>query len=226
MDCAWCQSEIIPQSSWSNLFLLDKPALLCPDCEGELEWIHGNRCIRCSRTTPDTQCSDCLWWEKQGGRDSIQFNFSVFTYNSIMQAIITKWKYRGDYYLGNVFKEYFITAFYEKFAFLKKDAIVVPIPLSEERLMERCFNQAKMLAEFLPLDSKEVISRKDGEKQSKKTRKERIFSENPFFITEPINKSVILVDDIYTTGTTLRHTAKLLEEHGCPNVYTMTLVRG
>src|SRR5690606_12881635 len=98
--------------------------------------------------------------------------------------------------------------------------------LSKERLMERGFKQAKMLADFLPIEMVEPLSRVHGEKQSKKTRQERMIAENPFFIKETINKKVILVDDIYTTGTTLRHAATLLKEHGCPEVYSLTLIRG
>jgi len=167
-----------------------------------------------------------MWWEEKEKNESLQFNYSIFTYNPFMKEVIAKWKYRGDYYLGYIFENYLMEAFKENFSFLKKNGFVVPIPLSEERLLERGFNQAKMIADFLPIETKEILTRLHGEKQSKKSRMERIISKNPFFITESINKPVLLVDDIYTTGTTLRHAARLLKKHGCPNVYALTLVRG
>ncbi|WP_339213858.1 phosphoribosyltransferase family protein [Ornithinibacillus sp. FSL M8-0202] len=142
-----------------------------------------------------------------------------------MQDIIAKWKYRGDYELGTVFEESYTTYFQKAFASIK-NAVIIPIPLSMERLQERCFNQAEMLASFLSLKKMNILSRTHGEKQSKKSRNERIYSENPFILQEKLNNPVILVDDIYTTGTTLRHAAKLLKDAGCPEVYSYTLIRG
>ncbi|MFC4023860.1 ComF family protein [Oceanobacillus longus] len=226
MICLWCHNQIIPEITWSNLFQLYKPKPICTECEDKLELLHGPRCRICSRQTDEEICSDCLWWEGNLEKDALEFNYSVFAYNEIMQEVITKWKYRGDYVLGEIFRIYFKDTFNERFSVLKKDAVLIPIPLSKERARERGFNQAKALAEFLPVPCTDILSRQDGEKQSKKTRLERIYTDSPFFIEQPINKPVILVDDIYTTGTTLRHAAKLLKNHGCPSIYALTLIRG
>lgn len=75
------------------------------------------------------------------------------------------------------------------------------------------------------MNLKRVFSRMFSEKQAKKSRFERIMMKNPFKQTEPFNKPVVLVDDIYTTGRTLRHAAQLLTENGCPEVYALTLCR-
>lgn len=217
---------MIPQVSWSNLFVMERKSYLCQECREDLELIQGERCDRCSRATREKRCLDCRKWEEQGQKDSLKRNVSLFTYNEKMKEIIAKWKYRGDYVLGQIFQYDLRKGYKQAFHHLKTDVVVVPIPLSEERLMERGFNQAKMLAQFLPIETVEALSRIHGEKQSKKSRKERMTGENPFFIEETINKTVILVDDIYTTGTTLRHAASLLKEHGCPDVYALTLIRG
>ncbi|MBP1971175.1 competence protein ComFC [Virgibacillus natechei] len=209
-----------------NLFILTKPKSLCQPCEEALDKLRGRRCQICSRKSDDRICADCTWWKEQASEEIIAFNYSVFSYNQLMQDMVARWKYRGDYHLGNAFKESFRNGFADAFSFLAKDAIAVPIPLSKERLMSRGFNQAQMLAGFLPIETKELITRVDGEKQSKKTRRDRIATKNPFELTIPVNKPAILVDDIYTTGTTLRHAANLLKAHGCPKIYAYTLIRG
>ncbi|MBM7600533.1 competence protein ComFC [Virgibacillus halotolerans] len=226
MNCLWCDRQIIPEINWENIFMLAKPKSLCGECEGKLEYLQGSRCKKCSRLSEEAVCLDCKWWNEHAERDSIAFNYSIFNYNSFMQDMIAKWKYRGDYVLGTAFKLDLFQVFSKRFAFLKNEALLVPIPLSEERLRERGFNQAKMLAEFLPLPCEELLTRIHGEKQSKKTRTARISTNNPFKLTKTVNKSVILVDDIYTTGTTLRHAGSLLKAHGCPEVYAFTLIRG
>ncbi|MBP1947985.1 ComF family protein [Virgibacillus litoralis] len=227
MNCLWCDAEIIPEANWENLLILSKPKNLCSDCEKEFSVLEGKRCRKCSRKSEESLCQDCKRWnELCDNDDPLVLNFSVFHYNEQMQDMISRWKYRGDYCLGNSFKRYYTKAFDQEFSYLPKDIIAVPIPLSNERMKERGFNQSLQLARFLPLKTCELLTREHGEKQSKKTRKERISTLNPFKITKTINKPVILTDDIYTTGSTLRHAASLLKEKGCPAIYALTLVRG
>ena len=184
--------------------------------------------MKCSREHEGEICLDCERWQlfyrKEG--DPLIKNVSLYTYNSFMKEIVAKWKYRGDYILGTIFKNELKAAFHKHFHKIAKDAAIVPIPLSEERLYERGFNQAEMLASFLTDEIVDILERIHSEKQSKKTRSERMRSENPFTLRKPINKRVILVDDIYTTGRTVRHAAQLLRNSGCKEVYAFTLIRG
>lgn len=140
--------------------------------------------------------------------------------------MITRWKYRGDYCLGQAFQKQVCNEFKQEFSFLTNNAVAVPIPLSSERLEERGFNQADVLARFLPIANTKALSRIHSEKQSKKNRYERISAVNPFRLEQTVNTPVVLVDDIYTTGTTLRHAASTLTEGGCTEVYAFTLIRG
>lgn len=225
MNCLWCHEEIKMEINWGTIFLPTKHTYICKRCEEGLPIITGNRCAQCSRKSDHKLCTDCLRWrEYNNGEDSIMFNYSVYRYNNDMKEIISKWKYRGDYELGYIFKYRFQNHFRQKFKAIK-NVVAVPIPLSKERLHERGFNQAAMLASFLPIPTKELLSRVHNEKQSKKSRNERISSQNPFILKESVNNSVILVDDIYTTGTTIRHAADVLVKSGCPEVFTYTLVR-
>ncbi|WP_010098539.1 ComF family protein [Ornithinibacillus scapharcae] len=225
MNCLWCNEEIMNEINWSTLVFPTKQKNICKRCEENLAIITGSRCNHCSRQSEIRICNDCLWWKNyNNGKDTIVFNYSIYSYNNDMKEIVAKWKYRGDYELGYLFTHSFGQHFRQKFK-SKKDVIAVPIPLSEERMQERGFNQASMLASFLPIQTKELLSRVHNEKQSKKSRNERISSQNPFILKGSINNSVILVDDIYTTGTTIRHAADVLVKSGCPEVFTYTLIR-
>ncbi|MEN1967326.1 ComF family protein [Lentibacillus sp. N15] len=227
MYCLWCNQPMNPELNWSKLLFLSKPTNLCQTCEKQLQWITGNRCSQCSRVSDALLCDDCQRWAQKFDQDDVlNRNYSVFAYNETIKEMVAKWKYRGDYILGNIFKHYFYRTYRQQLSSLHKQMIAVPIPLSEQRLQERGFNQAKMLADFIPLQQAELLSRMHGEKQSKKTRKERLSAENPFNLTKRVNKPVLLVDDIYTTGTTLRHAAGLLKQNGCPGVFALTLIRG
>ncbi|WP_053218569.1 ComF family protein [Virgibacillus senegalensis] len=229
MHCLWCDQEIVNETHWGNVLLPDRVKYLCVRCESMLEKLDGALCVKCSRPVKQggETCQDCRRWEKlDQWKGALKQNRSVYAYNKGMQEMLAKWKYRGDYKLREAFQVDFQASYRNAFSSdLRKHAMLVPIPLSEERLYERGFNQAVALIELLDKSASPLLSRIHGEKQSKKSRRQRIQTENPFSIVETTDKPVILIDDIYTTGTTLRHAARTLKTNGSPEVYSFTLVR-
>lgn len=225
--CLWCDEEIILQITWQNLFHVKGKKIVCTKCEHQLEKISGNRCEKCSRPSAETVCYDCIRWNQLYELDDpLTWNYSIYNYNDFMKEVVAQWKYRGDYYLSEIFRESFVQKCKELFSKKMNQMIFVPIPLSSERLFERGFNQAYVLADFMNGNVQDVLTRVHSEKQSKRTRVERLISKNPFQLEDAINKPVVLVDDIYTTGRTIRHAATLLKREGCPEIYSMTLIRG
>ncbi|SDC11519.1 competence protein ComFC [Terribacillus halophilus] len=176
------------------------------------------------KQTNSGTCADCQYWEKSSYRSVLERNVSLYGYEPFMQDYMARWKYRGDYVLGKVFEADFKKLFQQYFRDAKH--VAVPIPLSTERLAERGFNQAGELADFTGAKRKDVLGRKHGEKQSKRSRLHRLTSDNPFYLLAEPPKFAVLIDDIYTTGTTLRHAARLMKENGTVYVAACTLIRG
>jgi|SRR5690625_3031024 len=228
MNCLWCDAKINIIVHWKNFFLPDKNKQICSTCVSQLAFIGGSICQKCGRKYEGGICKDCQQWSRQFKYDPLERNIALLKYNDFLKEVISLWKYRGDYVLVYLFKEHFRQLFFKRYNSIIKNALIVPIPLSEERLLERGFNQAEALAhllisEHVKIDT--ILIRKHSEKQSKKTRFERIGSVNPFMAHKKIRKPVILIDDLYTTGTTLRHAAKVLRTKGCPAVFSFTLAR-
>lgn len=213
--------------TWHNLFLVPGINRVCYICESELDKVESNKsCKRCAGASEQKLCTDCKNWDQYyKTKRPLRNNHSIYKYNSFLKDIISRWKYRGDYILADMFKAIFVSEFNKYFG-QKHDPLIVPIPLSDHRLQERGFNQAARLASFITSDISDVLMRTHSEKQAKKSRQERISSENPFTCEVTINRPVILIDDIYTTGATVYAAAETLIKHGCPNVYSFTLVRG
>jgi len=230
--CLICHNDIPPDIGWKTLFSSEKEEHICPACEGKLERIKGETCRICNRPFDrlDAQfrngdlCHDCLRWEEdEEWRGYLERNRSLFLYNDFLKEVLATFKFRGDYVLIKVFLEPFL----EELEKMEADA-VVPIPLSEERLFERGFNQAAALILESGLTSSDIFTRVHSEKQSKKSRSERIHLPQVFKIRPDVdlqNKKVVLVDDIYTTGTTLRHAAKLLKSAGAASIQSITIAR-
>lgn len=229
-NCLNCGDGLVEMMSWRGLFYTE-PQFLCEECNKQLVKIEGKRCLACSRSLDDLStefikgdvCLDCHRWEVDPEwKGILHQNFSLYFYNDFLKEYLAKYKYRGDYVLAKAFSHPIKT-------YLTKEYdLIIPIPLSDERLYERGFNQSTVLLEEAEVRPSNILTRAHSEKQSKKTRSERLQQKQVFqLVKSDLNDtSILLFDDIYTTGTTLRQAAKLLREAGAAEVSSLTLARG
>ena len=110
----------------------------------------------------------------------------------------------------------------------RKNAIIVPIPMHADKKIERTFSHVDELLLAANIPFEDVLIKTNTEVMGEKTREERLSMRPLFSIKQGIdiqNTTYILVDDIYTTGTTLRHAATVLREAGAKRVEAVTLIR-
>ncbi|GAX06803.1 competence protein ComFC [Secundilactobacillus pentosiphilus] len=224
-ECLLCHRPLLPQLTlWQVLnFQPVEDELLCQTCVGQLEPIPVDQaCTGCGRLCAKKYCSDCLRWQTPPNFK----NRALFRYNDILKQYISQYKFYGDYRLKNVFQTQ-IKREVERF-----DAdLVIPIPVNPATLQQRGFNQVAGLLEKVEttdgLATRELVKRQP---QSEKNRQQRLQTEQPFVInlaSEKFNKKrVLIVDDIYTTGRTIRHAATLLQNAGASEVMGLTLAHG
>ncbi|KKK38802.1 phosphoribosyltransferase [Mesobacillus campisalis] len=229
--CLLCNAEVGHETSWTSVFLRSSRTQVCAVCQNKLKLLEGELCQRCGRVLEPGYregrvCYDCLRWENDPEwQGLLSFNASIYHYNNFLKEVIARFKYRGDYALAMAFS----AQLREKTLGAEAD-LLVPVPLSEERLYERGFNQSEALISAAGGEPVNLLSRVHGEKQSKKTRADRIhlpqvFQIIPDMVESIQGKRIVLVDDIYTTGSTLRHAAKMLRAHGAESVCSVTLAR-
>ena len=219
--CLICFTEIIPKIGWWDLIAEEREQTLCATCKGKLQEIHGKTCPKCDRPLEGLEprfiqgdhCYDCIRWEEDPQwKSCLTKNISLYKYNEFLQEVLARYKFRGDYILAKIFAEKVLQITKQH-----KMELLVPIPLSSERLQERCFNQAEAILLEAGLSPVHLLKRIHSEKQSKKSRHERIHVKQVFQLETDAQiegKTILLIDDIYTTGSTLRHAAKILLEHG------------
>ncbi|RYM05896.1 ComF family protein [Sporolactobacillus sp. THM7-7] len=194
-------------------------------------------------------CNDCMRWKKSGRGRLFGRNRSIFSYNKMMKEMMTAFKFRGDALLAEAFRKDFRDAYRQmigidpkglwnrmrrgRWLFPNERYVVVPIPLTRERFIKRGFNQSAVLAELLGEPIIEALSRAGSQKkQSKKNRRERLlpgrnpFALNPRAASAIAGRRVLLIDDIYTTGATLRLACDTLEAAGPDRVDALTLAHG
>jgi competence protein ComFC len=228
--CLICHEVMVSTLGWVDLFVPDRKQEVCPICLPKLERIEGERCQICMRSfnkldiqfRKGERCSDCNRWEQDPTYKGVLIqNYSPYSYNEFLKELIAKYKYRGDYALAKIFASEIELKINEM-----KPKYIIPIPLSEERLYERGFNQAEALILEAGFCSTNILTRVHSEKQSKKSRTDRIHLPQVFQTNTQINGKVLIIDDIYTTGSTLRHAAKVLKNAGADEIFSMTIARG
>ena len=109
---------------------------------------------------------------------------------------------------------------------------VVPVPLHNKRYVERGFNQAELIAKILadkinkPLSN--ILERKRYTlQQAKLGREDRLKNlQDAFMLKESVQGNIILVDDVFTTGSTIQECAKVLKNSGINKVVGFSLARG
>ncbi len=217
--CPACD-EIVKQSDEKICFAcMDKLKLLTPP------W-----CMRCGRKTQEGEefCGEC--------REKKHFYHrgrALYEYNSAAESIY-RFKYGGrreyaDFY-GEQMAEYL-----GEFIRSTGAAGIVPIPLHKNRKRVRGYNQAELLAQALgkrlniPVYPKMLVRVRDTVPQKKLNPSERENNLKKAFNmgqNDVKSKVIIVVDDIYTTGTTIDEAARVLKDNGADKVYFVTLTCG
>lgn len=230
--CLLCDGEVGTEFTWGSLFTHEQHKRLCHQCYEKFEHISGETCGICGRPfalleaeyRSGVLCLDCRRWEEdEFFAGSLDQNTSLYSYSIFTKEVIARFKFRGDYVLAETFAEDFLKAL-QAFQY----DYLVPIPLSEERLYERGFNQSEAIIRVAGYEPTHILTRIHTEKQSKKSRFERIHLDQVFRIDSGHDlkgKKILIVDDIYTTGSTLRHAARLLKDNRADKVFSLTLAR-
>ncbi|AYF92873.1 ComF family protein [Apilactobacillus bombintestini] len=223
-QCLWCEQEIDYDITLKFLLLGTslESKTLCRNCDEKFQRINTEKaCLNCGRQLNDKKiCLDCEKWQKY--HQSNFKNKALYKYNDEMKEFINRYKFTGDYRLRRIFQKDF------ERELSKTDKLVVPIPVSSKTMQDRGFNQVTGLIENIKYWDVLAVNLNQKTQQSHKNRWQRIKSDQIFIIKSSMrdeikNKNIIIVDDIYTTGTTIRKAAKILLDNGAQSVEGLTL---
>ena len=205
---------------------------LCDSCRPKIELIKSPLCKCCGReflgAGENHLCGNCLSSPRHFTKAR-----SVLRYNDETGKIIHSFKYSGKTTGRQTFSA--LMSYSGAAQDLLSPDLIIPVPLHVRRLRERGFNQALLLARFFYASQQEKIvsavlerSRWTAPQTGLSGLDRRKNLKGAFMVNNPEqikNKKIVLVDDVYTTGTTLDECARVLKKHGAREVQALTLAR-
>lgn len=209
-----------------------KRQLVCKTCMEKLPLIISPRCMKCGKQLDKMErelCQDC---EK---KDHVfERGVAAAAYSDELRASMHRYKYKAR-------REY--TEFYAKLMEMQcgdlirrwKVDVILPVPMYRYKERVRGYNQAALLAQALgermniPVDSTLLVRTRNTKPMKELDDRERLKNiQNAFKIRQSVIRynHILLVDDIYTTGSTIDACAVCLKQAGAQKVYYASLCIG
>lgn len=214
--------------------------------ETVLDYIFPPTCGFCNKMREGYLCQDCkqkitnsnFYLNQldfyQNKDNFIEEHFYLFSYIEPIRGKILQYKFDDKAYLANTIYEFFMNN--EKlYGFLKKYDIIIPIPISSSRKRERGYNQSELLARKISkmanihIETQVLKKAKNNQPQSSLNKEQRRQNvKNVYKVQNEVkiqNKEILLLDDIYTTGSTANECARMLKQAGCQTAGILTIAK-
>ena len=203
---------------------------ICDECKSKIQYFRGPACFKCGKPVGEEEeyCFDCR--EKE---HNYRQGVALFSYDYIRLSLY-RFKYGGRReYAGFYAKQ--MALFLKDKKELWKPQALVPVPLHRKKLKSRGYNQAELIARHLsrywgiPVVTDLVIRCKNTKAMKEIVGTDRQNNLKKAFKlgTNDVKlNTIIIIDDIYTTGSTIDAVSRVCIEAGVRNVYFMTVSIG
>ncbi len=201
-------------------------------------------CGICGKITPNYLCNKCEMQLKMQAKFQIEKNQNmdyyfqehlyIFEYQGMIRKMIIDYKFNDSTYLYKTIVN-FLLKNKKFFQNLKSYDTIIPVPISRRRRKERGYNQSELIAREiakrtdLDYQNQCLIKTKNIVEQSKLNKEERQKNiQGVYALQQPrklLNKKILLIDDIYTTGSTVNECSKVLKEAEPKKVGVLTIAK-
>ncbi len=211
---------------------------LCAECFNKIVFISEPHCHCCGRPFADEMhlksgvrhiCGNCL----KEKRPLLVMRRSAFMYDDESKNLILDFKFKDKTFYAETLANMMFAA--GKDIWDEKPDLLMPVPIYRLRLLKRRYNQAALLARYLALkteikaDCESLVRSENTIPQVQLSGKARRKNLQKAFAVAKVNavkgKKIVLIDDVETTGSTLKECAKVLKKAGAAKIYALTAAR-
>ena len=204
-----------------------------------LDIVFPKKCLACGRSKY-LICPECLTKVSPPFEQIYPWVISVFKYrHPYIRNSVWKLKYHGSHSIASDLAPYLhdeIISFLGESISVDTEVVLIPIPLTKKKLRERGFNQSEILAKSIEKENKDLFKvetrclfkNRETIPQAKiKQKSKRLKNMRGVFVVKNsshvVGKTIILVDDITTTGATLKEARSVLKNAGAKKVFAITV---
>ena len=223
---------ILPRRCLKCGKILDRAGYLCDKCVDEINFVTPPYCQRCGNPLHDENsqfCAGCAGGKKRFYR----LARSAMAYDDASKNLIIAFKFFDRTENANLLAAMMKVA--GKDIFAAGVDMIVPVPLHYTRLIKRRYNQSSLLAEKLsrmtdiPVENFALRRHRNTRPQVEFSGRNRVINvKNAFSVKRPElvrDKRIVLIDDVMTTGSTLKESALALKRAGAKSVDVLTAAR-
>jgi ComF family protein len=210
----------------------EAPVAMCPACEARLEWVDSPLCSCCGRVFPGREGGDHLCGFCQTDPPPFTRARAAALYDEEGPAgqAIKRFKYSRRLDMLPLMHHWLKRPLCLEL--VSEAHLVAPVPLHVSRLRQRGFNQALLLAQAfptVPLERELLVRVRPTPPQAGLSPKERRANvKGAFKVLRPDlvkDKVILLIDDVFTTGATVKECAGVLRRAGAREIDVLTVAR-
>lgn len=205
----------------------------CVECKTKIKYVREPQCKKCGRPIMDEYKMICPMCEK--GNHSFDKGMCVFEHTGEIKKSIYDFKYQNRREYSEFYAKEAVRIYGREIKKLNIHAII-PVPIHKEREIERGYNQALEFAQVLgrytgiPVAKRVLIRKKKTSPQKELSETGRYINLKNAFAVEQSNlkgiRNALIVDDIYTTGSTIDACSSILKRAGVEKVYFLCISAG
>lgn len=204
---------------------------VCPECKKAFRYVSSPRCLRCGKAIGEEESEFCMDCRRK--RHYFVQGRALYEYSSAATSLY-RFKYAGRREYAEFYADEMAKHLWDIIRRWNAQ-VLVPVPIHSSRKHRRGYNQAEVLARALgrklemPVDNrlikriKRTVPQKFLDEQERQNNLKKAFKIGRNDVKW---KSVIIVDDIYTTGSTIDACASVLLEIGIQKIYFVALAIG
>lgn len=205
---------------------------LCAECWSKITWITEPKCKICGlpfSVDIDQICTQCI-----SNKPYFDKAISVFVYNEFSKQIILRFKHSDATYLYEQLASWMYRSATSE---ITNADIIIPVPIHFLKRLKRKYNQSELLAQevsqlsgikYEPRILMKIKKTLPQEGLSGKERRKNIvgsFGIDENFKDLIVDKNIVLIDDVFTTGATVNECSKVLKKFGAKTITVVTLAR-
>lgn len=201
---------------------------------GLLDFIFPKYCLECKKIGRYI-CEECF--KKITPSRCDFFNYSIFKYEGVIRKVIISLKYKFASDVADELVSRLVDSLISNKQFSNKKNVLIPIPLFWQRENWRGFNQSEIIGKkiahamnwkYIPdllIRTKKTDPQVGLKGSARRSNLSGVFSVRSNYSLIPNHYTLVLFDDVYTTGSTINEAKKVLKNAGFKNIKSLTIAR-